>query len=356
MFENIALDPGFGGFKIAGVDRDSGEVATRVLPSVVGIGSTDMGLLSLAGVVRSKRRRVPYRVVYEGVEQLVGPNVEDFARPVERLDFQRLTDTPELRALTYASMYSLLGEGEHEVNIVVGFPVEVFQSGEAKAVVRGLSRWLVGRQEFSVDGRHVVVVVRKIFPIAQPVGAFFEWGLDISGRWARPKDDLKDIVAVLDMGFNTLDLFTVQAGRIKARYTGGDTLGVRRATTALRQALQRQFGVDYSLHRSDELIREYLKGKGRKPVNIRVAGKRVDIRPHIRSAIQNATGEIMAFLDRAGWDDGMEFAYILLTGGGNLLFGDVFRERFPHATLLEDPVTANVRGMAKLAQREGLFK
>ena len=355
MFENIALDPGFGGFKIAGIDRDSGEVVTRVLPSVVGIGNTDMGLLSLAGVVRSTRRRVPFRVSYDGVERLVGPNVEDYARPVERLDFQRLTDTPELRALTYAAMYSLLGEGEHEVNVVVGFPVEVLQAGDAKAVVRGLSRWLVGRREFSVDGKDAAVTVRKVFPLAQPVGAFFEWGLDLSGQWVRSKEDLKDIVAVLDMGFNTLDLFTVQGGRIKARYTGGDTLGVRRATTALRQALQRQFRVDYSLHRSDDLIREYLKGRGRKPVNIRVAGRRVDIRPHVQSAIQNATGEMMAFLDQAGWDDGMEFAYILLTGGGSLLFGDTFRERFPHATLLDDPVTANVRGMAKLAQREGLF-
>ena len=91
---NIALDPGFGGFKAAEVQGDAVKVVT--VPSVVGTGSTDLGLLDLAGVTGRRRRAdQPYHLVFEGVEFLVGPGVVDYTRPVERLDFQRLSDGPE---------------------------------------------------------------------------------------------------------------------------------------------------------------------------------------------------------------------------------------------------------------------
>ena len=51
---NIALDPGFGGFKAAEIQGDAVKVVT--VPSVVGTGSTDLGLLDLAGVTGRRRR------------------------------------------------------------------------------------------------------------------------------------------------------------------------------------------------------------------------------------------------------------------------------------------------------------
>ena len=44
----LGLDPGFGGFKLAEV-TDSG-LQTAYLPAVVGVGDTDIGLLSLGGL------------------------------------------------------------------------------------------------------------------------------------------------------------------------------------------------------------------------------------------------------------------------------------------------------------------
>lgn len=93
---NIALDPGFGGFKAAEVQGDVVKVVT--VPSVVGTGSTDLGLLDLAGVTGRRRRAdQPYHLAFEGVDFLVGPGVLDYTRPVDRPGSQRLvaSGTPQ---------------------------------------------------------------------------------------------------------------------------------------------------------------------------------------------------------------------------------------------------------------------
>jgi len=352
---NAALDPGFGGFKAAEVRTD--QIAVTTLPSVVGAGDTDIGLLDLAGPMGAsrRRRRQPRRVAFDGIELLVGPGVADYTRPVERLDFQRLRDGPELRALTYATLFELVQGASADLNLVVGLPVEVLQGPDAKATVKQLQGWLVGEHRFAVDDQAVTLRVRAVRPIAQPVGAFCEWGLGLDGRWARDRADFGQPVAVLDLGFNTLDLFTVQGGQINARYTQGDTLGLRRAATALADRVRRQHQRELSLHEADALLQEHVRQGSRRAVNLPMAGGVVDVRPLVRTALDTATGEILGFLDRT-WGNGRQFSHLLLTGGGVLMLGDRLLERLPHAVLLADPVTANARGLARLAQRPGLFR
>ena len=101
----IALDPGFGSFKAAVVA--DGEPVTVSLPSLVGVGQTDLGLLS-AGITRQKKQ-LPHQVVFEnGQTLLAGPHVELYARPSQRLDTDRLGDSPEQRALTLTALGLLL--------------------------------------------------------------------------------------------------------------------------------------------------------------------------------------------------------------------------------------------------------
>lgn len=350
---NIALDPGFGGFKAAEVQGDAVKVVT--VPSVVGTGSTELGLLDLAGVTGRRRRPdQPYHLAFEGVEFLVGPRVVDYTRPVERLDFQRLSDGAELRALTYATLFEMVDGGKQELNLVVGLPVEILQGPDAREIVRQLQGWLVGRHRFAVDSQEAALNIRALRPMAQPVGAFFEWGLGLDGQWTRDKGDFMVPVAILDLGFNTLDLFTVQSGRINVRYTGGDTLGMRRAATALVESVRRQYQRPLSLHEADELLRRYVKVQGRRNVDLPLAGGQVDVRGLVRAALDTTAGEVTAFVERT-WGNGRQFSHLLLAGGGCLALGDRLQQQMPHATLLDDPVTANARGLARLAQRPGLF-
>jgi hypothetical protein len=339
-----------------------GTIQTATVPSVVGVGETDLGLLSLAGVTGRRRRRKrfePYRVTFDGADMLVGAGVAEYARPVERLDFQRLGESPELRVLTYATLFELLSAGgflaeEVGLNLVVGLPVEVLQGPEANETVKRLKGWLVGEHSFAVDGQETTLRIHRVVPMAQPVGAFCEWGLGLDGRWRRDRDDALATVAVLDLGFNTLDLLGVRNGRISARYTEGDTLGMRRAVQVLVQSACSQYQVgDLSLHEADGLVREYVRGRGRRPVKLSVPGGRQDVSHLVGTAIDVAAGEVSTFVAQV-WGQGGRFAYLLLTGGGCLVLGERLRQQLRHAVVLDDPVTANARGLARAAQR--IFK
>lgn len=347
----VSLDPGFGGFKAAEVRGN--DITVYTLPSVVGVGGTDLGMLDLAGVTgRQRRKNLPKRVEFAGTERLVGPNVADYARPVERLDFERLSNGPELRSLTYATLSGLLGTGQADINLAIGLPVEVLQGSLAKDTIRTLQSWLIGDHEFSVNGQAVQFTVHGIRPFAQPLGAFFAWGLGSDGKWSRSTEDLRLPVAVLDLGFNTLDLFSVAQGQISARYTGGDTVGMRRAATNFADNVQAKYNRVISLHEADALMKAYIRGRGE--VRLPVAGGAIDAGPLIQSALDYTSGEVVSFVERT-WGGGGQFSYLLLTGGGCIALGDRIKRLIPHATLLDDPVTANARGLAKLAQRPGLF-
>ena len=85
----IGIDPGFGGFKAACVNVTASEakqtesgVQVAVVPSVVGAGRVDLGLLS-AGDLGRRPRVLPDRVVFGETEYLVGEAVFRYARPVQ---------------------------------------------------------------------------------------------------------------------------------------------------------------------------------------------------------------------------------------------------------------------------------
>ena len=88
----VAFDPGYGAVKLA---FEGGVV---LLPSAV---AADGGraVRSMAGL---RARKPPLEVALpDGPRFFVGEGAHDWGRPVENLDFERLTGSPEMRALFY---------------------------------------------------------------------------------------------------------------------------------------------------------------------------------------------------------------------------------------------------------------
>ncbi|MCP4370435.1 MAG: hypothetical protein GY797_20335, partial [Deltaproteobacteria bacterium] len=172
-----------------------------------------------------KQDAQPFRLAWDGVAYLVGPNVHRFARPIARMDFLRLSDGPEIRALVYTALGQLLGPGAHTIHLMIGAPVEALADQQTGRQMRaGLRSWLVGEHAFTLDGVETVVRVahkRDVQVMAQPAGAFFAWGMDDTGQWRQAVHTLEAQVAICDLGFNTLDVFSVRGGQVDARYTGG---------------------------------------------------------------------------------------------------------------------------------------
>ncbi len=344
MYHNIAFDPGFGNGKIALIVDD--ELQTVVVRAIVGMGNTDIGMLSIGDVGRQRRRKLPDRVVFGNVGYLVGNGTERYAAPMDGLDFLRLRGGPDVRALFYDCIYHALGAGEHEVSMVVGLPVEVMSKEKQDgATARSLRDWMVGSHQFSVNDDDVSLVVRDVKLVAQPVGAFFAWGMDNQGQWTRGATDLGASIGVLDIGFNTLDLFAMEGAEIAARYTDGDTLGMRRAAEYVVNAVDDAYNKSISIYQANDMI------QSSDPVLYTSQGQ-VDPRPLIEQALSRAAAGILAFVQKPDkWGDGRQFDYLLFTGGGAETLREQLSNRFPHGHVLPQAVAANAIGMARYAQR-----
>lgn len=355
-FYRIAVDPGFHAIKVATVI--DGKMHTATLPALVGVGETNIGLLQ-TGITRQKRN-LPFTVVMDGQPYLVGPHVAQFARPIERLDFNRLTYSRELQALIYTAVHNLIKqvnpdeaqEQGVDLGLILALPVQVLQSAEAKEAIQSIENWLVGEHSFTIDGQSCRLRIHSIRAMAQPMGSFFEWGLNLEGQWARSSKDLKSSIGILDQGFNTIDLIHIQNGQIVRRFTSGDTLGQRRAARLMQDLIEQRAGRKVTLHEADDYLRRYVNGQS---VDLFVRGEDINLKDQAAQALDVALGELRAFLSQV-WEDGRQFDTILLTGGGSLALGNRLRLTFSNAIELMDPVTANARGLARFAQRKGVLE
>ena len=340
----VGLDPGYGTIKVTAIGKD-GTLRTAYIPAVVGVGTTDLGLLSLGTLKHRRRRAKPDRVTFDGVFYLVGENLSRYAQPVERLDFQRLSGGMELQAAIYAALARVFAPSQHDVLIMLGLPVEVIADrAQAMEVVRAIRAWLVGEHIFQVNEETYRLTVHDVRAMPQPAGTFFAWGMDNHGHWVRAHEDLKAAVGICDIGFNTIDLFAVEGGDVVARFTVGKTAGMHRAAEFLARALFQQYGLELSLHEADALLRQsspkvYVTGKGA-----------VSVASMARQALEATAGHVVGLL-RERWGRGVQFAHILFTGGGAAALQDALIREYPYGEILPNPVMANAIGLARYAVR-----
>ena len=229
-------------------------------------------------------------------------------------------------------------------SIMVGFPVQVMQDKAlTRRILLPLRKWLLGQHQFTVDGREVKIYIEDIKAIAQPVGTYFNWGLDRSGKWVRPKTDLNVPVAVCDNGFNTLDLFAVEQGRVFGKYSGGEKAGIRRAAETLMREVKAKHGVELSRHKADQYLRE------KDPILSCWTGDE-KLAPLTAQALESASAQVGDILETS-WGNGKQFRYLLFTGGGSALLKEHLLKRYPHGIFLPDPVLANAHGLARYGKR-----
>lgn len=314
------------------------------IPAVVGVGKTDFGLLS-AGNLRRTAREIPHVISWDGAQYLVGMGVEKFARPTERMDFLRLADGKEGQALTLTTLGSLAGESRQlQASLMVGFPVEVMLNRSlATQILRDLRAWLTKVHRFTLDGQEYCITVDDLQAAAQPAGAYFTWGMNNQGKWNRSAADLDVLVGIADIGFNTLDIFSVAGGQVVGKLTGGDTAGIRRAAEALMREVKEKYDVNLSRHEADQFLR------AEKPTLSCWQGE-IDLAPLTSQAIEAAASGIGDFIETL-WGPGKQFRHLLFTGGGAELIRTQLVRRYPHGQVLPSPVLANALGLARYGRR-----
>jgi hypothetical protein len=282
------------------------------------------------GVIGLKSRKRPMLVGGSFGSFYVGDFAHEHGRPVENLDFDRLTGAPEMRVLLYGALARYQeehGPFDSALSLMVGLPLQMMTGELAKEYQKGVKSWLMGQHEFTVDGMTHCIDVESVRQTSQPVGALFDYVLDDQAQMIGERGSaLLDEVGVISVGFNTVELLVVKERGAVERFTRGNTLGVRRLL---------------------ELInREGLFSLGELDAKIRGGGMRSELKQAMPVWSREVNGEI----EKVWGTSHRRFAKVLIVGGGALLLKDSLTMQFGHkAWSPADPVLSIARGLWKLS-------
>lgn len=288
------------------------------------------GNSAISGMLGLKAKRRPLHITSAFGSFYVGEGAHEHGRPVENLEFDRLTGAPEMRALFYGALVNYqneYGEFDRPVSLMAGLPLQMMTGANAKSYQQAVTGWLKGTHEFEADGKPVKIEIAKVRLTSQPVGALFDYALDEEGNF-RPggTDAMFDEVGIISIGFNTLELLVVKEQSAVERFTLGNTVGVRRLLELINR--ERLF----SLGELDEKLR---------------AGRRL---AEVKAALPIWAREVNGEIEKCWGASHRRFLKVLIVGGGALLLKDALTAQFgAKAWTAENPVLSIARGLYKLS-------
>ena len=309
---------------------------TSHIQSVVGQGRTDMGLLEVS-------QNQPRKVIFDGATYLVGAKTEEFSNNViERMDINRLGDSVPGRALTYATLGNLLGEGSHTIKMMMGFPVQLMTAtAKVLPIIDELRAWLIGTHSFSFAGVETTVTIEAVNFISQPKAAFVAYAYNDAGEITLTPEQQRATTGICDVGFNTVDLQVIKPnGRIDPKTTDGDDLGMRRAAEALQKSVFQMHGKAMSLHEADELLRAK-----ESVVFIETLTGFHDVTPLVAQAKAQCADGVVQFLGNT-WEK-LSASVVLFAGGGAEALKTELLNQFPTGRVMPDPVMSIALGLGR---------
>jgi hypothetical protein len=260
----------------------------------------------------------------------VGPDAHNWGRPVESLDYGRLTGSPEMLALFYATLTEFIqkyGPFYRPLTVIVGMPLEPLTGAESKTNVKAVRKWMEDDHEWQADDQPYRAEIKQVTVTSQPVGAFFDYLLDEEGKFIKErKAAFKQEVGIISVGFNTVELLVVRDKQPVQRFTAGTTAGVRRLLEILNSDRL------YSLGELDTQLRRGTLD--------------------VKDALPIWEREVTGVIDKHWGDAWKRFAKVLLVGGGATLLKNTLPYRFNgKAFVPQDPVLSIARGLYKLGKQ-----
>jgi hypothetical protein len=307
----IGYDPGFGNTKVC-IDGRVGMIQSAVSrPKSVGLATIGM---------RAASQQVPI-VEIGDTAFAVGPGSWNRGEPLTSLDYNSLV-APERLALFYAALGSVDIPHISAFTLCVGLPVPLLQDKAQATIILDSLKRFKGNHHFTIGHKAHELEISRVKVLAQPVGAYVNWLYD--DQLNLRSNGNKAEVAVMDVGFYTLDLYAIANGQVSERHIGGAEVGVHR-------------------------LLDLLVNDGHDLAEIDLALREGTIRPEA-SQLDMWLGEILAAIKRT-WPSLKRFTAVIPTGGGALVLGDKLKAALAAKGAAvhwpDDPLTANVRGFWK---------
>ncbi|MEI2773380.1 MAG: ParM/StbA family protein [Candidatus Competibacter sp.] len=285
------------------------------------------------GLGGMRNARPPLKVeLNTGQAFWVGLHAHQWGRPVENVDYDRLSGAPEMQAILYATLTQYVKEHgpiASPVGLYVGMPLEPLTGDGAAATLNAVRTWLTGVHRWQAGGEAYQVEVSAVKITSQATGALFDYLLDADGSFIPGrKTHIKKEIGIISIGFNTVELLVVQDNAPVQRFTAGSTNGVRRLLELLNT------GGLYSLGELDTLLRMGSLATG--------------------EALTVWEREVSGQVERVWGTAWKRFATIISVGGGAMLLnGHLVRHFNGRVDMPDQPVMAVARGLHKLALLQG---
>jgi len=313
----LAQDIGMGSNKIYG--PSGGVIIQSTVSTNTGRKkSTSIGLRS---------RKPPTNVQIDGMSFYVGNDAHDWGRPVENLDYDRMTGVPETRAITYATISQYIekfGPITKSLYYVVGLPLEPLSGDQSTNNTNSVRQWLRGHHSWEADGKLYAINIEDVKIASQPVGALFDFLLDENCQFIPERRSIfSQEIGIIYIGFNTIEILTVKDRTPVHTMSEGKRLGVRRLLELM------SMNELFTLGELDALLRNgALDTSATLPVWAR---------------------EILGQIEKIWENRWRRFAQIIVVGGGAVLLKDVLMKRFSGKIYFpDDPIQSISKGLYKL--------
>ena len=310
---SMGIDPGFGGLKIYSQGR-----GLELLSQVAANGGQHLD--AMGGLKQAER---PLMVETNDGQFYVGAHTHQYGRLIGNLNFDRLNNSPEIRALVYGAWTKYMqayGIFEAPLSLMVALPIQTMGQ-EMREYRNSICEWLKGSHTWQADGVSYGVTVERVRTNSQPALALFDFVLDDEAKRVKEHSfALTSIIGIISVGFNTIELMEVENSTVTESATGGEKLGVRRLLELLNPKRKYLMGhLDLKLREGSLNYKEKL--------------------PVWASEVNGVIEDI--------WDKALDrFSSVLVVGGGALLLGDLLKLQ-GKGIVLNNPVQAIARGSDK---------
>ena len=312
-------DAGMGAGKLAGPDGCVEFVTQAAL-------NGDHKVARMMGLGTTKP---PMQVITNAGAFYVGPGAHDWGRPVESLDYERLTGTPEMVAL-FCGMFTQYirqrGPLAVPLSVTVGLPLEMMSGDEAvvTANIEAVRRWMKGTHHWTANGEPHQIEVAEIKVTSQTAGALFDYLLNDEGQFIpERRATFRGEVGIISIGFNTVEIQAVRERKTVQKWTGGTTSGVRRLLEMVN------------------VQRLYSRGE----LDMRLRGGDLDV----SNALPVWEREVVGAVEDRWGSQWKRFTAVIIVGGGAKLLKDTLPYRFNGKAFMPDePVLSIARGLRKL--------
>ncbi|AEK58665.1 ParM/StbA family protein [Acidithiobacillus caldus] len=331
MANIVGMDIGYGNLKVAfGVD--TGQPQTEIYPATA--IPAELVASSLFGGDQEDENGI--RVLVDEAAWVAGVPAAAVQRYAPRQLHEGYVGSPAWKALAHAG---LLLSGFTEIDVlVVGLPVHHFDD---QARRKHLEALLQGTHRVSPRRQLVVHTVRVV---PQPVGAYID---ALNGPWnaeAEQERLSEETCLVIDPGFFSLDWTLIRAGGRYAPLASGSSLfAVSKVIEEARRRIQHDHGAAPTVAQLEQCLQEH------RPA-VRVYRQDVPLADYYAKSATNVAKEAFSEMRAMLRQVDEPINYLILAGGGALLYRDSVAELYPNSTLLcgPNPEICNVLGFWQL--------